>query len=102
MNSKLFPELEGNLKQAVKFAKGESEPKAVFARTFYLSLDTIKGREQGKRKSDAAATNFLCIINADPEYVKKAPPMHRPYRSACFPSLSRADNFGHPSESPGG
>ena len=94
MDNKLFQELEGNLKQAVKFAEGKSEPKsiyfvlaptdiksirngvnmsqAVFARTFNLSLDTIKGWEQGKRKPDAAATNFLRMIKADPEYVKKA------------------------------
>lgn len=93
MDDKLFRELEGNLRQAVGFAKGEAKPKtvyfvlspadireirkgvqmsqAVFAQTFHLSIDTIKGWEQGKRKPDAAATNFLLLIKADPEYVKK-------------------------------
>jgi len=92
MDDKLFEELEGNLKEAVKFVKGESEPKsvyfiltpadikairrgvnmsqAVFARTFQLSLDTVKGWEQGKRKPDGAATNYLRMIKADPEHVQ--------------------------------
>ena len=91
MDNKLFQELEGNLKEAVKFAKGETEPKsiyfvlsptdikairhgvnmsqAVFAKSFQLSLDTIKGWEQGKRKPDAAATNYLRMIQADPQHV---------------------------------
>ncbi len=94
MDTKLFHELEGNLKQAVKLAKGEAQPKsvyfvlspadiksirqgvemsqAVFAQTFQLSLDTVKGWEQGKRKPDAAATNYLRVIQVDPEFVKNA------------------------------
>lgn len=93
MDEKLFRELDSNLKEAVKIAKGKSSPKtvyvvlapaeikairasvgmsqAVFARSFHLSLETIKGWEQGKRKPDAAAANYLRIIQADPEYVRR-------------------------------
>lgn len=94
MDDKLFKELDANLKEAVKVAKGTSAPtsvyviltpadikairarvqmsQAVFARSFQLSLDTIKGWEQGKRKPDAAAVNYLRMIRADPEHVKRA------------------------------
>ena len=94
MDGKLFKELDANLKQAVKVAKGSSAPasvyviltpaeikairarvkmsQAVFARSFQLSLDTIKGWEQGKRKPDAAAANYLRMIRADPEHVQRA------------------------------
>ncbi len=96
MDDKLFKELDANLKQAVKVAKGSSAPasvyvyviltpaeikairarvkmsQAVFARSFQLSLDTIKGWEQGKRKPDAAAANYLRMIRADPEHVQRA------------------------------
>jgi putative transcriptional regulator len=44
---------------------------AVFARSFQLSLDTLKGWEQGKRKPDVAAANFLRMIKADPEFVQQ-------------------------------
>lgn len=93
MDDKLFRELDANLKEAVKVSKGTSVPKsvyvvltpadikavrasakmsqAVFARSFQLSLDTIKGWEQGKRKPDAAAANFLRLIQADPGYVQR-------------------------------
>ena len=93
MDEMLFKELDANLKEAVKVAKGTSAPKsvyvvltsaeiksirasvkmsqAVFARSFQLSLDTLKGWEQGKRKPDAAAANFLRMIKADPEYVRR-------------------------------
>ncbi len=93
MDDKLFKELDANLKEAVKVAKGTSAPKsvyvvltpanikavrasvkmsqAVFARSFQLSLDTVKGWEQGKRKPDAAAANFLRLILADPEHVQR-------------------------------
>jgi putative transcriptional regulator len=93
MDDKLFKELNANLKEAVKIAKGASAPKsvyvvlspaeikairasvrmsqAVFARSFQLSLDTIKGWEQGKRKPDAAAVNYLRMIQADPEHVQR-------------------------------
>jgi len=93
MDDKLFKELDANLKEAVKIAKGTSAPKsvyvvlspteikairasvrmsqAVFARSFQLSLDTIKGWEQGKRKPDAAAANYLRMIQADPEHVQR-------------------------------
>jgi putative transcriptional regulator len=93
MDDKLFKELNANLKEAVKVAKGTSTPKsvfvvlsptdikairasvrmsqAVFARSFQLSLDTIKGWEQGKRKPDAAAANYLRMIQADPEHVQR-------------------------------
>lgn len=90
MDDKLFKELDTNLKEAVKVVKGEkiatayvvltpADIKAVrrkaqmsqaeFARAFNLSIDTIKGWEQGKRKPDTAATNYLRIIHADPDYV---------------------------------
>ena len=94
MDDKLFTELDANLKEAVKVAKGTSTPtavyvvltpaeikairisvemsQAVFARSFQLSLDTIKGWEQGKRKPDVAATNYLRMIQADPDHVRKA------------------------------
>ena len=93
MDNKLFKELNANLKEAVKVAKGTLAPKsvyvvlssaeikairvsvkmsqAVFARSFQLSLDTIKGWEQGKRKPDAAAANYLRMIQADPEHVQR-------------------------------
>ena len=93
MDDKLFKELNANLKEAVKVAKGTLAPKSVyvvlspaeikairasvkmsqtvFARSFQLSLDTIKGWEQGKRKPDAAAANYLRMIQADPEYVQR-------------------------------
>ena len=93
MDSKLFQELEANLTDAVKYAKGETSPRsmyvvltaadikairqqvqmsqAVFARTFHLSLDTVRGWEQGKRQPDAAATNFLLMIMADPHFVQQ-------------------------------
>ena len=93
MDEKLFKELDANLKEAGKIAKGTGAPKsvyvvlkpteikairtgmgmsqAVFANTFRLSLDTLKGWEQGKRKPDAAAANFLRVIEADPEFVQR-------------------------------
>ena len=86
MDDKLFTELDANLKEAVKVAKGTSKPpavyvvltpaeikairisvkmsQAVFARSFQLSLDTIK--------PDVAATNYLRMIQADPDHVQKA------------------------------
>lgn len=94
MDNELFQELEGNLKEAVKLTKGEAMPastyfvlspvdikairdglkmsQAVFARTFQLSVDTIKGWEQGKRKPDQAATNYLRMIKADHANVLKS------------------------------
>ena len=91
MDDKLFTELDANLREAVKVAKDTSTPKSVyvvltpaqikairasvnmsqasFARSFQLSTDTIKGWEQGKRKPDAAATNYLRLIRANPELV---------------------------------
>jgi putative transcriptional regulator len=93
MDDKLFKELDNNLKEAVNVAKGTKAPKSVyvvlkpteiksirasigmsqsvFASTFRLSLDTLKGWEQGKRKPDAAAANFLRMIKADPDYVQR-------------------------------
>lgn len=94
MDKKLFDELEANLKEGVKIVKGEVKPKtqyvvlspadiktirekvnmsqAEFSRAFQLSVETIKGWEQGKRSPDSAATNYLRIIDADPEYVLRA------------------------------
>lgn len=93
MDDKLFGELDANLKEAVKVAKGIKAPnsvyvvlrpaeirairasvgmsQSVFASTYRLSLDTLKGWEQGKRKPDSAAANFLRMIKADPEFVQK-------------------------------
>lgn len=69
MDNKLHKELLSNLKEAVKVVKGEKTatayvvltpadikairrkarmPQAEFARAFNLSIDTIKGWEQGK------------------------------------------------------
>jgi putative transcriptional regulator len=93
MDDKLFDELDANLKEAVKVAKGTRAPnsvyvvlrpaeirairasvgmsQSVFASTYRLSLDTLKGWEQGKRKPDSAAANFLRMIKANPEFVQK-------------------------------
>lgn len=93
MDNKLFKELDANLKEAVEVASGKKAPEsvyvvlkpaeikairnsvgmsqAVFASTFRLSLDTLKGWEQGKRKPDAAAANFLRMIKADPKFVQR-------------------------------
>ncbi len=93
MDDKLFDELDANLKEAVKVAKDTRAPnsvyivlrpaeirairasvgmsQSVFASTYRLSLDTLKGWEQGKRKPDSAAANFLRMIKADPEFVQK-------------------------------
>lgn len=93
MDDKLFDELDANLKEAVKVAKDTRAPnsvyivlrpaeirairasvgmsQSVFANTYRLSLDTLKGWEQGKRKPDCAAANFLRMIKADPEFVQK-------------------------------
>jgi putative transcriptional regulator len=93
MDKKLFEELDNNLKEAVKIAKGTTSAKSVyvvlspaeiktirksgnmsqaaFARSFQLSLDTLKGWEQGKRKPDVAAANFLRVIKADPNFVQR-------------------------------
>ena len=94
MDNELFQELEGNLKQAIKTVKGDVAPasvyfvlspqdikkireglemsQAVFARTFQLSLNTVKGWEQGKRSPDQAATNYLRMIKADHQSVLSA------------------------------
>lgn len=94
MDEQLFEELNANLEEAVKVAKGTAAPKAVyavmtpanikairanvkmsqavFARSFQLSLDTVKGWEQGKRKPDAAAANYLRVIMANPKFVQNA------------------------------
>ena len=93
MDDKRFKELDTNLKEAVKVAGGTEAPKsgyvvskpaeikairtgvglsqAVFTSTFHLSLDTLKGWEQGKRKPDAAAANFLRTIEAVPRFVQR-------------------------------
>jgi len=94
MDEEFFQELDANLKEAVSVAKGSATPKStyvvlapadikairasvrmsqsVFARSFQLSLDTVKGWEQGKRKPDAAAANFLRLIRADPEHAQRS------------------------------
>ena len=93
MDDKLHNELVSNLKEGVRFAKGGKSnstvyavlsaadikairasvkmSQAAFARTFQLSLETLKGWEQGKRKPDAAAANYLRMIKADPQYVQR-------------------------------
>ncbi len=93
MDTNLHKELLGNLKQAVKIAKGKVTPKTIytvftpaeikairlkrakmsqkdFARAFALSIDTLKGWEQGKRSPDAAANNYLRMIKANPKLVQ--------------------------------
>ena len=94
MDIKTFKQLEENLEEAVEVAKGQAKPRTVylflspedikairekvklsqaeFAREFQLHLDTLKGWEQGKRKPDAAATNYLRMIKADPDFVRQA------------------------------
>ena len=52
-------------------SRGFKAIQATFACSFQLSLDTIEGSEQGKRKPDAAAANYLRMIQADPEYVQR-------------------------------
>ena len=93
MDNKLHEELVSNIQEGVRFVKGKNAQatehvvlsaadiksiranvnmsQAVFAKTFQLSLDTLKGWEQGKRRPDAAATNFLRMIKADPQYVRR-------------------------------
>ena len=92
MDDKLFKELETNLGKAVRYVKGETQAteylvlspqdikairlkvkmsQAKFARAFQLKLDTVKGWEQGKRSPDAAATNYLRMIQVNPEYVQE-------------------------------
>ena len=93
MDEVLFKKLENSLKQAVKITRGEIRPKtvyvvlspqdvkdirlgtemsqAVFASTFNLNINTIKGLEQGKRTPDAAATNYLRMIGVNPGQVIK-------------------------------
>ena len=93
MDKSLFNELDANLKEATRLAKGTKAPEsvyvvlkpaeikairtsvgmsqAVFANTFRLSLDTLKGWEQGKRRPDAAAANFLRVVKADPDFVRR-------------------------------
>lgn len=93
MDDKLFKELDANLKEAAKVAGGTRAPKSIyvvltpaeiksiragvgmsqseFAKAFRLSLDTLKGWEQGKRRPDAAAANFLRMIKADPKFVRR-------------------------------
>ena len=93
MDDKLHNELVSNLKEGIRFAKGNKSKstvyavlsaadikairasvkmsQATFARTFQLSLETLKGWEQGKRKPDAAAANYLRIIRADPQFVQR-------------------------------
>ncbi|MCY4200916.1 MAG: hypothetical protein OXF31_14080 [Gammaproteobacteria bacterium] len=46
--------------------------RTVFAHKFQLSIDTVKGWEQGKRQPDAAAANFLRLIKAGPQFVLDA------------------------------
>ena len=91
MDEHLFNELESNLREAIDIAARRKRPDVIrvvllpeeirairagvqmsqteFARQFQLSLDTVKGWEQGKRKPDAAAANYLRIIKADPDFV---------------------------------
>ena len=93
MDEKLHKELMSNLEEVARFAKGESAnatlytalsaadikairagvgmSQAEFARAFQLSPDTLKGWEQGKRRPDAAAANYLRMIQADPDYVRR-------------------------------
>ncbi len=91
--SEAFEEIKKGLEDGVRFAKGDKTAgtlvvvltpedireirantglsQAAFAREFQLSPETIKGWEQGKRRPDAAATNFLRLIRAQPETVKE-------------------------------
>jgi len=93
MDDKLFNELDANLKEAARIARGTKAPKSVyvvlkpaeiksirnsvsmsqsvFASTFRMSLVTLKGWEQGKRKPYAAAANFLCIFKANTKFVQR-------------------------------
>ncbi|MCZ0951885.1 MAG: NadS family protein [Rhodospirillaceae bacterium] len=94
MDDELLKELDANLREAVKVVKGTSAPESIyvvlapaeirairksvnmsqaqFAGTFQLSVETIKGWEQGKRKPDTAAANYLRMIKADPDFVRRA------------------------------
>lgn len=93
MGDKLFKELDTNLQEAVKVVSGSAVVKSVyvvlspseikfirtgvdmsqadFAQSFQLCLDTLKGWEQGKRKPDCAAANYLRMIQADPQHVRR-------------------------------
>lgn len=93
MDDNLHKELLQNLKEGIKFAKREDAKASVyavlsaadikairskvqmsqteFARSFHLSLNTLKGWEQGKRKPDYAASNYLRLIQKDPAFVQE-------------------------------
>jgi len=94
MDEHLFNELKSNLHSAIDITRGRKKPdvvrvvmspeeirairagvrmsRTVFAHKFQLSIDTVKGWEQGKRKPDVAAVNFLRLIKADPQFVLDA------------------------------
>ena len=94
MDEQIFKNLQDGLAEAIKISQGKSRPagvyfvltpadikairkgvsmsQSVFAQTFELSLDTIKGWEQGKRSPDAGSTNYLRMIKADPAGVLRA------------------------------
>ena len=108
MDDKLFHELETNLKEAVKVAKGTSAPKSVyivltpaeirairnsvnmsqaaFARTLQLSVDTIKGWGQGKRGLGRIVRGML---RADGPGVSRCPLCGRAREGSC-PDAGRA------------
>lgn len=92
MDKKLFNELEANLNEGLKYVRGEKAKASVyvvlspadikairhkvqlsqkeFAEQFNVPIDTLKGWEQGKRSLDAAQSNYLRLIEADPDFVK--------------------------------
>ncbi len=94
MDEYLFNEMKSNVREAIDIAKGHKKPhvirvvmspeeirairagvrmsRTVFAHKLQLSIDTVKGWEQGKRQPDAAAANFLRLIKADPQFVLDA------------------------------
>ncbi len=93
MDDKLHGELVSNPKEGLRFAKGKESKstvyavlsaagiktirvsaivsQAAFARTFQLSLETLKGWEQSKRKPDTAAAYYLRLVKAYPQNVQR-------------------------------
>lgn len=57
--------------QDIKAIRGPMS-QVLFAKTFNISLQTLKGWECGRRHPNQSATNYLRIIKADPKFVQQA------------------------------
>lgn len=91
--SRFGQELIESAREALEISKGEAKPARAFssaapdvaairkrlglsqdrfARKFGLSAATVRDWEQGRRQPDAAARNFLRVIDYAPETVERA------------------------------